>query len=256
MIGFFIKKAFFDGWDNLIQMVLFNLLYTAMLMAALYMFGAIPSAGLFYGFIVLCLLVYSIVMGGTASAASNWSCYKGDSWAAFRHGIGRNIRHSLLFFVLVLLFLANILLIIPFYLSIGGPVGFIISLVLAWVEIALALTLPYYFPLMNLLPADRPLKTFRKCFIILLDNLGFSVFFALYNAACVAISLCTLGLVPGMAGLQLLAQDAMKLVMMKYDWLDANPDGDRRHLPWADILYDEKEKVGPRSLRSMIFPWK
>ena len=220
------------------------------------MFGAIPSAGLFCGFIVLCLLAYSIVMGGTAGAAYNWSCYKGDSWAAFRHGIGRNIRHSLLFFVLVLLFLANILLIIPFYLSIGGPVGFIISLVLAWVEIALALTLPYYFPLMNLLPADRPLKTFRKCFIILLDNLGFSVFFALYNAACVAISLCTLGLVPGMAGLQLLAQDAMKLVMMKYDWLDANPDGDRRHLPWADILYDEKEKVGPRSLRSMIFPWK
>ena len=38
--------------------------------------------------------------------------------------------------------------------------------------------------------------------------------------------------------------------------LEANPDTDRRHLPWDDILFDEREKVGPRSLRNMIFPWK
>ena len=40
------------------------------------------------------------------------------------------------------------------------------------------------------------------------------------------------------------------------DYLEENPDTDKKHLPWEDILFEEKEKVGPRSFRSMIFPWK
>ena len=42
MIGFFIKKAFFDGWDNLIGMVLFNLGYIVAIFA---LFWAVLSAG-------------------------------------------------------------------------------------------------------------------------------------------------------------------------------------------------------------------
>ena len=38
--------------------------------------------------------------------------------------------------------------------------------------------------------------------------------------------------------------------------INQNPDADRKHLPWADILFDEEEKVGPRSFKNMIFPWK
>ena len=257
MIGFFIKKAFFDGWDNLISMVLFNLMYVALLMLCLYAVSAIPSSAVLFITIFAGVFIFSLLMGGTAAAALGWSDYRSGSWASFRQGIGRNIRHSLLFCLILLLFIFNIVLIIPFYVqSIGGVPGFIISLILFWMEIAIALTLPFYFPLMNLLPADRPLKTLKKCFIILLDNLGFSIFFFIYNLILVAVSVFTIGLVPGMTGLQLLAQDGMKLVMMKYDWLDANPGADRRHLPWADILFEEKEKVGPRSLKSMIFPWK
>ena len=56
--------------------------------------------------------------------------------------------------------------------------------------------------------------------------------------------------------MQLASQDAMKLLMFKYDYLDENPDADIKHIPWDDLLYDEREKVGPRSLKSMIFPWK
>ena len=65
-----------------------------------------------------------------------------------------------------------------------------------------------------------------------------------------------MGLVPGVAGMNLASHDAIRLLMLKYDWLEENPDADRRHLPWADILYDEEEKVGPRSFKNMIFPWK
>ena len=258
MIGFFIKKAFFDGWDNLIGMVLFNLGYIVAIFA---LFWAVLSAGQaspLFGYlgIALSLIVVAVLMGGSAAVVHNYSDYKRESWAAFRKGIKRNIRHSLLYAVVMILMVLNILFIIPFYSAYGNIFGYFISVIMIWVEIILLLAVPYYFPLMNLLPADRPLKTLKKCFLILGGNMGFSLFFALYRLFCLAVSAFTLGLVPGVCGMQLASQDAMKLLMMKYDYLEENPDADVRHLPWEDILYDEKEKVGPRSLKSMIFPWK
>ena len=258
MIGFFIKKAFFDGWDNLIGLVLFNIGYIAAAFIAFYLAASVGQinglAG--WGVIILALLVLSILMGGTAATAHSYSDYRREGWAEFRQGIKRNIRHSLLYFLIIFLMVANLVLIIPFYASFGNMFGTVLSVVMIWVEVILFLALPYYFPLMNLLPADRPLKTFRKCFLILGGNMGFSIFFLVYRIICLAISVFTLGIVPGMTGMQLASQDAMKLLMFKYDYLEENPDADQKHLSWDDILYDEKEKVGPRSLKSMIFPWK
>ena len=258
MTGFFIKKAFFDGWDNLIGLVLFNLIFILLLGIGLWGFSTIGtvSAGGAYLFIAFLILVYSVISGGIAAVTFNYSNYQRDSWNAFRSGIRRNIRHSLLFFVMNLFMVVNVLFILPFYISMDSIIGFIIAIVLIWIELFILLGIPYYFPLMNLLPGDRPLKTAKKCLIIIGDNLGFTLFFAVYRLIVFALSLFTMGLVPGVVGAHLAAQDAMKLLMMKYDYLEANKDADRKHLPWSDILYDEKEKVGPRSLKNMIFPWK
>ena len=258
MTGFFIKKAFFDGWDNLIGLVLFNLIYIVLLGAGLWGFsflgGINPAIG--YFFLAFALLVYSIIAGGTAAVVFNYSNYQRDSWNAFRSGVRRNIRHSMLFFALNLFIYSNLLLLLPFYLSMGNIGGTIIAVILLWIEVIALLGVGYYFPLMNLLPGDRPFKTAKKCLIIVGDNLGFTIFFALYRLVVLAISVFTMGLVPGVVGAQLAGQDAMKLLMFKYDYLEEHKDADRKHLPWADLLYDEKEKVGPRSLKNMIFPWK
>ena len=258
MVGFFIKKAFFDGWDNLIGLVLFNIGYVLLLFLA---FGATVSIGQYnwmlgYAAMIVSLLIISILMGGTAAVAHNYSNYQRDAWAAFRNGIKRNIRHSILFFFIMLLFFANMMLIIPFYASFGNIVGYILSIVMIWIEVIILLAVPYYFPLMNLLPGDNARKTLKKCLLIVGGNMGFTLFFLVYRIICLAISVFTLGIVPGFVGMQLASQDAMKLLMFKYDYLDENPDADIKHIPWDDLLYDEREKVGPRSLKSMIFPWK
>ena len=44
--------------------------------------------------------------------------------------------------------------------------------------------------------------------------------------------------------------------MYKYDWLEANPEANRKKIPWDALLMDDKERVGKRTLRGMIFPWK
>ena len=258
MIGFFIKKAFFDGWDNLIGLVLFNLIYIVLMFVGFWAFSYVASFSPALSFVVLAvvLLVYSLISGGTASVVSNYSNYQRDSWNAFRSGIVRNIRHSLLFFALNLLFFLNILIILPFYFAIGNIAGYIAVAVMGWIEVFIALAVAYYFPLMNLLPGDRPFKTLKKCLIIIGDNLGFTFFMLIYRLFMMAVSLFTMGLIPGIAGAQLAGQDAMKLLMFKYDYLEENRGADRRHIPWEDLLYDEKEKVGPRSFKNMIFPWK
>ena len=258
MVGFFIKKAFFDGWDNLMGLVLFNLVYIVLMFAGVWAFFTLIqlSAAAAVAAFALVLLIYAVISGGTAAVVLNYSNYRRDSWSAFRTGIVRNIRHSLLFFVIMLFCVLNVLFIIPFYISSGNVLGYVAVVIMIWIEVFVVLGIPYFFPLMNLLPGDRPLKTLNKCLIIIGDNPGFTLFFALYRLFVTAVSVFTMGLCPGVAGAQLAGQDAMKLLMFKYDWLEENKNADRRHIPWADLLYDEKEKVGPRTLKNMIFPWK
>jgi hypothetical protein len=71
-----------------------------------------------------------------------------------------------------------------------------------------------------------------------------------------AVSLFLALLFPGPAGILLFLDEAMRLRLLKYDWLEANPDANRRKIPWDALLIEEREKTGTRSLKSFIFPWK
>lgn len=257
MKGFFIKKAFFDGWDNLIGMVLLNLVYLALFFLALYSFS-LTSFGVlpFVAGMVALLFVYSVFSGAVSNVAYAYSDYRRDTWSDLKAGFSRYFRHALLRFAVYIFQIALALFVIPFYMRNFGLAGTVISVILIWLEIFSVIAMPYYWALSSHLPGDRPLKTLKKCFIVMGDNMGFSIFFLLYNIVCVALTVFTVGLVPGVCGMNLAAHDAVRLIMLKYDYLEENPDADRRHLPWADILYDEEDKVGPRSFKNMIFPWK
>lgn len=257
MIGFFIKKAFFDGWDNLLGVAILNLGVILFFFLGWGSMGlGTTSPALAYALAVLVLFLYSIYMGGVSHVTRGWANYEHDGWINFKEGIKRNFRHALLYFFVNLLMLTLTIFVIPFYFSMTAVFGLIVGILLIWLEVALLLAFCYYWPLTELLPGDRPLKTLKKCFVVLVDNMGFSLFFALYRVFCLAFTIFTMGLLPGGGGLELAHQVAVKLLMLKYDYLEENEDADRRHLPWYDILYEENEKVGPRSFKSMIFPWK
>lgn len=257
MKGFFIKKAFFDGWDNLIALVGFNLVYMALLAIGFYSFGVgTYSMPLSISLIVLVWLLSCMISGGVAFTVRNYGNYEKEGIVAFKEGFIRNIRHSLIYFVVTTMLALMAFIVLPFYFSMGGLLSLGICVVLFWVLIVFLLAIPFYFPLMCALPADRPLKTLKKCFIIVFDNTGFAIFFAIYNLFCIAFSIFSLGMIPGMTGLMLAGQDAIKLLMLKYDYLEENPDADRKHINWDDLLFEEKEKIGPRTLKNMIFPWK
>ena len=112
MIGFFIKKAFFDGWDNLIGLVLFNIGYIVVMFGLFWLSLVVGQTNWAIGYVGLAIsvVIVSILMGGTASVTHNYSNYQHDAWGAFKNGVKRNIRHSLLFSLILILFFANLLL--------------------------------------------------------------------------------------------------------------------------------------------------
>ena len=249
--------AFFDGWDNLIGMVLLNIVYIAIFFLFVSSFALVEYGPLPFFLAILALLFVTAVFSGAVSnVAYGYSDYRRDTWNDLKAGFSRYFRHSMLMFLIYVVLALLTLFIIPFYMGNFGIIGAVISVILIWLVIFSVMALPYYFALSSYLPGDRPLKTLKKCFIIMGDNMGFSIFFLLYNIVCVALTLFTVGLIPGAAGMNLASHDAVRLLMMKYDYLEENPDADRKHLPWTDILFDEEEKVGPRSFKNMIFPWK
>ncbi len=257
MIGFFIKKSFFDGWDNFLQLVLQNLVYTSLLIGAvalLYLLGT--SQAVFYLLITLSFLVYSLLRGGTAEVCKNYSCYISETWKPFLKGIKRNFGHSLFFFLVLMILFFMVAFTIPFYSSFDSVMGLILSVVLFWVLLFFLFALPYYFPLMTHFPGDKSLKTFKKCLIVSFDNPGITLFLLIHILIDAAFSVVTAGLVPGLSGIMLSESDCMKLLMKKYDWLDENPDKNRKDINWDELLDEEKETIGPRSLKGMIFPWK
>ena len=257
MIGFFIKKAFFDGWDNLIGLVVYNLISVGFLMLLL-----LSSYVMDVSTVLWCVAVMAVVFcfclfqGALSNVCFGYSNYQRGGFASFREGFGRYLSHSVFYFVMVTAIIVIMFFVIPFYMALEGIIGTLLSVIMVWVAVFLLLAMPYYFALSSYLPGDGPLKTFKKCFIIMGDNIGFTLFFAVYNVILLILTVVTMGFIPGVAGMNLACHDAIKLMMLKYDYLEANPDTDRRHLPWDDILFDEREKVGPRSLRNMIFPWK
>lgn len=259
MIGFFFKKAFFDGWDNLLGLIALNVGYIVTLFIVLFgLMAAETSVILMIAIVALGLLAFSLFSGGVAGTTFGYSDYKRETLQNFAKGFKRNWRHSLVYFAILAALVAIAFFVFPFYISMGNMVGLLVAVILFWIMLAFTLALPYYFPLTSFLPGDKPLKTLKKCFVILGDNMGFSMFYAIYRLVSLVLTVVTLGLIPGFAGFSLANMDALKLMMLKYDFLEEHGDEvvNPKKLPWEDILYDEREKVGPRSLKSMIFPWK
>ncbi len=257
MVGFFIKKSFFDGWDNFFSLILQNLIYIVLLIGGLglvYFLG--ESMTLFYVSIVITLLLISISLGGTAEVARNFSCYSSEVWRPYIRGIKRNIKHSLFFFLIIMLLSLVWMITIPFYSAMESSIGVILSVVMIWVTIFFIMALPYYFALMTMLPGDGALKTLKKSFLVSFDNPGKSLFLLLHILFDSVISVFTVGLVPGITGIMLSESDMMKLLMKKYDYLEANPDKTKKDINWDELLQEEKETVGVRTLKGMIFPWK
>jgi hypothetical protein len=254
MLGFLIKKTFYDLWDNLFKIALMNMGFLILLIAgiaAVELFK--PPTPQLLAIMALCLLCCCVYLSALSLCLKELSDYGPLDLAAFPRNLAAAWRAGALLGGICLLELLLGGMALPFYFSLDSFAGLLLGCFLLWIMLLAALALQLYLPARARLNAG-PLKSIQKCFVIFFDNTLFCILAGILSLAILALSLPLFMLLPGPAGLLLFLDEALRLRLLKYDWLEAHPG--HRKIPWDVLLEEEREKTGNRSLKGLIFPWK
>lgn len=257
MFGFLIKKAFFDMWDNFLGVVLLNLGFVALLAIPILVPGALVevSVPLSLASLVIGVTLLFMYAGVTAFYMRDISDYQRPVFANFipylKETWKASLVYALIYGVLAVVFWYSV----PVYLGFGTLLSLAALMFIFWAAVMWVAASQFYYPIRARL--DQKIgKVLKKSFIIFFDNTIFAIFSLLFFLAIMVLSTFTAFLLPGFAGAMLWLQVGFKLRLYKYDYLEENPDADRKKIPWGALLMDDKERVGKRTLRGMIFPWK
>jgi hypothetical protein len=260
MIGFLIKKTFYDLWDNMFKIVAVNLGFIAAAAIPIFLPGFVArfinSAALEMALSALGILICSVYLAAAAVSIKSISDYSSFSFGDFFSGFKIAWPAGLVVGFLIFLLYTVVTIILPFYMAFESSVGLVLAAVIFWATVFAMLSFQYFFTVYIRLGSNRIYISFKKCMLVSLDNSGFSFFLFLHNIVVLIISVIFFFLFPGPAGILLYLDEALRLRLLKYDWLEANPGADRRKIPWDAILIGEREKNPSRTLRNFIFPWK
>jgi len=263
MIGFLLRKTLYDLWDNLLRVVLINIGFIASFAIPAIFPGLIPIPALSIAVLALGALWCCVYLSAAAlslKAVSDYGAFGfGDFFRNIKAGLPSGLCMGAAIFVMWLI----VTEIIPFYFGMDSLLGLFLAAVIFWVLVLGIFSLQFFFAIRARLDT-KLIKVFKKCFLVFFDNTGFAVFSLLHNVLLLAVSGLLAFLVPGPAGALLFLDEGLRLRLLKYDWLEANPEPEtpekrrprRRKIPWDAILIEEREKIGTRSFKNFIFPWK
>jgi hypothetical protein len=256
MIGFLIKKCFFDLWDNLFKIVLLNLGFIASLSIPIFipaLFQAVPALGI--GVLIIGCLWCCVYLSTAALTLKSISDYGSFGFSDFFGNLKTAWPAGLVLGGLLFIGYVLCAVVMPFYFGMGTMFGLFLTAIVFWTLAAGILAFQFFFAICCRL-GTKPTSVIKKSFIIFFDNPMFCIFSFFHNLIIMIISALVAFLIPGPAGVLLFLDEGLRLRLLKYDWLEANPEANRRKIPWDEILIDEREKTGSRSFRSFIFPWK
>lgn len=251
-----LKKAFWDAWDNMGRLLLLN--FGMVLLIAIPVFvpkALIEIPVLSIASLVLSILFVFMYIGAISAYVRDLVHYNSPDLKDIIQHFKNTWKQSLILGIAVIAFYFICMTGFQFYSAMGNILGLIGLAFLFWIFLIVSSALLYFFPVRNNLDTELK-KIVKKSFILFFDNTWASLvlgFFILVNAAA---SLALAFILPGIGGILMLQESCMKLLLMKYDYLEENPEADRKKIPWNALLRDEREKVGKRTIKGTIFPWK
>ena len=261
MFGFYVKKAFFDMWDNLFRIIILNLGYIAVLGIAVLVpylgqyVTFLPQSVAFFIVLFISIALVSVYSGAASGITREIADYQEPGFKSFLPYLKETYKPSLLFALAntVVFFLLSLAM--PFYLSLKSLFGPLAFAFLFWLTVIWVISIQFFFPLQSRF--DRSFKiNIKKIFLVFFDNTIFSIGVFIGTIVIFVGSTFTAFMLPGLATVLLWANVGLKLRLYKYDYLEAHLDANRKKVPWDALLVDEKERVGKRTLKGMIFPWK
>ena len=241
--------------DNLIRIVILNLGFILAFAIIIYfplLFRDVPV--LFFTALGIGMGILFVYSGTVSTMSFLIADYTKPEFKDFLPALKGTYPTSLLFagvnLILVLLFQVAFRV----YGGVQSFVGPLASSFLFWVLIFWILAFQYFFSIQARLDKNFR-KILKKMFLLLLDNPLFSIGLLIGSLVTLAISAFTAFLLPGITSIFLWWNVALKLRLYKYDYLEEHPDA-RRNIPWDALLTEDRERVGKRTLKGMIFPWK
>ncbi len=257
------KKSFCDGWDNLISVIISNLvfLFTGIGLVLLNGLAAKVNSELFILFILIfSVVVLSILTFAYSDCAAHIANFDGIHILDFFKSIPGSLKDGALFGLMnSAVFLISSFSIRYYFVESGTLFGFALGCAIFWIDIFYLLAIQWFIPIRALMHNNFK-KCFKKCFIILFDNTGFSLLIALYNLVMLALSVLCVGFFPSMSGILIADTNALRILLYKYDYLEEHPEltskKQRRQIPWDELLSEDRDTLGPRPIRSFLFPWK
>lgn len=262
MFGFLIKKNFCDGWDNLLSIVLTNFVFLFAGLGLIYLnllVGKISPLLFILTFILSCVIV-SILVFAYGDLAADIADFKGIRILDYFKNIPSVLKDASLFGLMVAGIIIISLMCLNFYfIENQSIISFLIGSVIFWIDIFVFLSLQWFVPIRSLMHNNFK-KCLKKSFIIFLDNTAFSIAVAFYNLILVIFTIAFIGFLPSFSGILISSTNALRLRLYKYDYLEEHPEltsrRERKSIPWEELIYDDRETLGPRKLRSFLFPWK
>ena len=261
MYGFIIKKNFCDGWDNLFSMIVANvcMLFAG---AGLVLLNAYLSINILVQLLlyIFSFSVMSILMFAYGEVAAKIANFNGVHVVDFFKAIPGAIKDGIFFGILnaVITWVSTIAISYYFFQT-KSMIGLFFGAMICWIDIFVILAFQWFIPIRSLMHNNFK-KCLKKCFLIFFDNKGFTILTALYNLVLIVFSVVLLGFAPSFAGLIIANTNALRIRLYKYDYLEEHPEletrAEQKQIPWEELIYDDREALGPRKFKSFIFPWK
>jgi hypothetical protein len=256
LVGFVVRKTFYDLWDNFLRIALTNLGAIVLAFGAFQLVAIAPGDGSTLAALAVFALVLVLYMTGVAKSVASISDYSLYGFRQFWKNLVSSLPVGFLCWTLLAVGILTTNLVIPFYLRRGNLVGFAVAVVLFYVMVLMLLVLLFCPAGMQRLEGGVG-KRLQRTLAFVIDNLGFCFLVPIVAVVMLGLSVLLGFLWPGPAGVMLFMDEAMRLRLLKYDWLMANPSSEKRcRVPWRQLLEEEREMTGTRTWRNFIFPWK
>jgi len=274
MFGFYLKKTLCDIWDNLFHALVINLFTIAMGSACLGIWllaGSVTVPAAFDALytvilIIITCIIMSVVVLAEGENAAKIADFEAPHFGIYFKNLVPCLKDGVLFGLILSLYIIVAITGIPYYFRVwlpadgsqGSMIGLFLMSIVFWFEVISAFSLQWFVAIRSIMHNDV-IKTLKKCYILFFDNAWFTIGMFVNNIVILALSVLTFGLVCGTTGLLISTTNALRLRLYKYDWLEVNPELDkkeRKDVPWADLIAKDKKILGPRKFKSFIFPWK
>lgn len=256
MLGFSIRKAFYDGWDHILSLAAMNAFYVLLFLAFYLAGGTNLETHTTISLILLSLivLVYCIYNIGVYRNAYAYGKDLNSDIKGFFSEIKKRIKYGLFHYLITMLVLVGSLFVGPAYLTLGSMMGYFTGTLVLWVALAVLLAMQYYYPLCFYCPEKGPLQIFKLCFAFFLDNFGYTLFLMLRTIFDLVVSVLSALLVPGLAGIAVSRTTMVRLLIIRYEYLDNHVGISKKQADWDEMLFDETERLRDRNLLDAVFP--